>query len=606
MKLKRMADDLEKFHSSDALTLEDVLGILQNVSRDIKKETDQSVEECTVRDADALTGLLIWMGKLYQRIYASHETELGTARRLKEYQELAAKLEAQTSEEEAGLSQLEALTERVKTLQSEKEETGLCIAKMKRLQEQERTLAGELEVLRTEASDLPALEENIRKEQEELDQLKQKVSGRHDQLNGLWVQKAPLKEEVQRLQQTAETCRTQITELAAKKKELTEQKTVQEKQLAEINDDTMRLEMELKQQSGAVDLNTACRDKLQEKADDLRREQEKLDKKVEELREESNALQEHNTKALAEISFLERSIPTLRAVLGEAASQKENLTAQKEELDARLEEMEGKIHELSHAVELLEQTELPARAKKKSDVELKLHELKDENNKLQNDIRNCEMAIDDRKRKKDELEQRKKKLEDEQHQVTERLNETYGQINDMGENISHLQEQIHELEQQLEGKSQKGLALNLKARIAEYQNRKIECERLEQTLEAQQSQLNAKNTEIAQKKEEQEVLQLRFSQAENELESYQHSIAELTQRKDELADLEQHLKILKDVHQALQRHAKRLSELSPIGNYSDTENLGNLMDTMKDIIENIHKTMEQYIRKTNQSLEGIK
>ena len=107
----------------------------------------------------------------------------------------------------------------------------------------------------------------------------------------------------------------------------------------------------------------------------------------------------------------------------------------------------------------------------------------------------------------------------------------------MGENISHLQEQIHELEQQLEGKSQKGLALNLEARIAEYQNRKIECERLEQKLEAQQSQLNAKNTEIAQKKEEQEVLQLRFSQAENELESYQHSIAELTQRKDELADL---------------------------------------------------------------------
>ena len=76
--------------------------------------------------------------------------------------------------------------------------------------------------------------------------------------------------------------------------------------------------------------------------------------------------------------------------------------------------------------------------------------------------------------------------------------------------------------------------------------------------------------------------------------------------KDELADLEQRLKILKDVHQALQKHAKRLSELSPIGNYSDAENLGDLMDTMKDIIENIHKTMEQYIRKTNQSLEGIK
>ena len=154
-------------------------------------------------------------------------------------------------------------------------------------------------------------------------------------------------------------------------------------------------------------------------------------------------------------------------------------------------------------------------------------------------------------------------------------------------------------------KSQKGLALNLEARIAEYQNRKIECERLEQKLEAQQSQLNAKNTEIAQKKEEQEVLQLRFSQAENELESYQHSIAELTQRKDELAYFNS-AENLKDVHQALQKHAKRLSELSPIGNYSDAENLGDLMDTMKDIIENIHKTMEEYIRKTNQSLEGIK
>lgn len=78
-------------------------------------------------------------------------------------------------------------------------------------------------------------------------------------------------------------------------------------------------------------------------------------------------------------------------------------------MDARLEETEGKIHELSHAVELLEQTELPAKAKKKSDVELKLHELKDENNTLQNDIRNCEMSIDDHKQKKDELEQLQKR-----------------------------------------------------------------------------------------------------------------------------------------------------------------------------------------------------
>lgn len=59
----------------------------------------------------------------------------------------------------------------------------------------------------------------------------------------------------------------------------------------------------------------------------------------------------------------------------------------------------------------------------------------------------------------------------------------------MGENISHLQEQIHELEQQLEGKSQKGLALNLEARICRIsESWKIECERLEQKLEAQQSQ----------------------------------------------------------------------------------------------------------------------
>lgn len=105
------------------------MAFFKMLSRDIKKETGQSVEECTVRDADALTGLLIWMGKLYQRIYASHEAELGTARRLKEYQELEAKLEAQTSDEEASLSQLEARQERVKTLQSEKEEAGQRLRK---------------------------------------------------------------------------------------------------------------------------------------------------------------------------------------------------------------------------------------------------------------------------------------------------------------------------------------------------------------------------------------------------------------------------------------------------------------------------------------------
>ena len=109
MKLKLMGEDLAKFQGAEGLAIEDVLGILQNVGKDIKKETGLSIEDCTIRDPDVLMNLLIWMGLLYSRIYERNSDRLNSARRLEEYKSRSAQLQERISAVEPAEQEIQKL-----------------------------------------------------------------------------------------------------------------------------------------------------------------------------------------------------------------------------------------------------------------------------------------------------------------------------------------------------------------------------------------------------------------------------------------------------------------------------------------------------------------
>lgn len=158
MKLKLMSEDLEKFRSVNCLAIDDVLGILQNVGKDIKKETGQSMEEaCVIRDPDKVMDLLIWTVKLYSRIYDANQKSLDGARRLAECQAVEAQLRNSLAQQEPYTQKIRELNEELDRMRAtmdgyirQKREYEELIAEKARLEEQ-------VDAVQANARDLPSL-----------------------------------------------------------------------------------------------------------------------------------------------------------------------------------------------------------------------------------------------------------------------------------------------------------------------------------------------------------------------------------------------------------------------------------------------------------------
>ncbi|MCD8126076.1 MAG: hypothetical protein LUD82_00940 [Clostridiales bacterium] len=67
MRFDNVSSDIQKFRERDDLTLNELLGMFQNLELDVKK-AHQRIETSPVSDADELTSKLIWLCNLPAKI----------------------------------------------------------------------------------------------------------------------------------------------------------------------------------------------------------------------------------------------------------------------------------------------------------------------------------------------------------------------------------------------------------------------------------------------------------------------------------------------------------------------------------------------------------
>lgn len=72
MRMETVRSDITKFEHSAALSLNDILGTVQDLSDDIRRECGHAIEDCQPEDLSELTSKLIWLCNLSAKIADRH------------------------------------------------------------------------------------------------------------------------------------------------------------------------------------------------------------------------------------------------------------------------------------------------------------------------------------------------------------------------------------------------------------------------------------------------------------------------------------------------------------------------------------------------------
>ena len=112
MRMETVRSDITKFEHSAALSLNDILGTVQDLSDDIRRECGHAIEDCQPEDLSELTSKLIWLCNLSAKIADRHADALSGEGR---WGRLQNKLSA--LQEQAGAYQQTELTAEISVLE---------------------------------------------------------------------------------------------------------------------------------------------------------------------------------------------------------------------------------------------------------------------------------------------------------------------------------------------------------------------------------------------------------------------------------------------------------------------------------------------------------
>lgn len=370
MKLKLLSEDLAKFQSVDCPTIEDVLGILQNVGKDIKKETGHSLVACEIRNPDTLMGLLVWLGKLYSRIYDANSSVLNSAFRLEEYRALAAKLQKEIEAQEAAEPELLRLQEQVTELRGKKD-TALV---------SEKALSAELGRLRETVAETERRNRELEEKKREYQEKLREAEAQKTKVDALERDLLNLKEiEIPEQREKSAALELQKYQLMDAKRQIAEEIERFEIEIRKIRDETAAVEVRKK-----------------------------------EKREEQLRLTERLNTAYGEATDLDEKVNSLRDQITELEQQlsgksKEGLSRT---LETRKSDLEARIGECAalEAEIRTYKTEIEAQEKLLSEKEETLKSRKDRAQEVEEELKRCESELFQLDRRKAELAVKENRL----------------------------------------------------------------------------------------------------------------------------------------------------------------------------------------------------
>lgn len=243
MELRNLRADITSLEAASGLTVDDILGIMQDLWGDVRHESGRAAEDNPVRDADELTSKLIWACNQLVKITERHADALSGVSRLSRLQEKLTALQTQADAYEAAgskMEQLQAEETRLKTAVA-----GLR-ARQDELERRVREKTAEEKNLEQAASEadteLERLEEQVRRwtaHSQEIDRKKAALEESRDALadkeaeycrleqeqTDLDARNARLTTNVGNLENAVQTLTQNITKLTGLQQQLTQKQT---------------------------------------------------------------------------------------------------------------------------------------------------------------------------------------------------------------------------------------------------------------------------------------------------------------------------------------------------------------------------------------------
>ena len=216
MELRSLRADITSLEAASGLTVDDILGIMQDLWGDVRHESGRAAEDSPVRDANELTSKLIWACNQMVKITERHADALSGVSRLSRLQEKLTALQTQADAYEAAGSKMEQL-------QAEETRLETAVAGLRARQD-------ELERwVREKTAEEKTLTQNITKLTGLQQQLTQKQTALARQQTTLTTASNQLTTNVGNLQNAVQTLTQNITVLTARRQELEdEHKAAQE------------------------------------------------------------------------------------------------------------------------------------------------------------------------------------------------------------------------------------------------------------------------------------------------------------------------------------------------------------------------------------------
>ncbi len=372
MNFEMLRRDLEAYQGHPSCTVDEALGLIQDLCKDVKQETGTSVIDSDVRDLDDLIKRLNWLGNFTIGIYDKLSGDIAQDRRAKRAEEIKASLSEITQQWEnleqnlqelrgqcaAQKREKEALEEDIKRVQAEYEmlqdQVLKCRDSVKANQQKYDAADNEIKNLQTQNMELQKslkhmveLKEEAKKENQELAIEKDALEKANDQFC-----KGPLaksKEAYEKVLKENEELRMKLEakervqlEVAGRNDEIREKL---EKVLSDIQ--------EKESQYGIIcemhGINEKKLKEIQDKEQDAMKEKKQLDVQIESAQQELRRIKSQTDRLVTQ------ELPGIRGEVEKGKKQKQSLTEEKTRLSEVLSKVLGQIEELNAQLEVLAQ-----------------------------------------------------------------------------------------------------------------------------------------------------------------------------------------------------------------------------------------------------------
>ena len=198
MELRNLRADITSLEAASGLTVDDILGIMQDLWGDVRHESGRAAEDNPVRDADELTSKLIWACNQLVKITERHADALSGVSRLSRLQEKLTALQTQADAYEAAGSKMEQL--QAEETRLETAVAGLR-ARQDELERRVREKTAEEKTLTQNITKLTGLQQQLEDEHKAAQEEADRLSGYDEQLEELSRKLTQLREIVRKLRE---------------------------------------------------------------------------------------------------------------------------------------------------------------------------------------------------------------------------------------------------------------------------------------------------------------------------------------------------------------------------------------------------------------------